>query len=429
MLLRFKVRNYLSFYEEVTFDMFPNLKRTTFQDHIYVNHEVPLLKQAAIYGANGSGKSNLIKAIDFMKQFATNKDALSHKYPYHSAFRLKGNAIKEDPLSFAIEFSHTGIYFIYTFEVSSLGNVLDEKLYLSGVGKKENQLIYSRGIGELETPTKLNKDVEKAIMNVLKSNPQSSLLSLNNEFPILDDKVQVAYDWFKDALKTRSLYSTNNSLIEEMDQDPKLLDFANRIIANIGLGIEKITLDKFEVNNRFNKKINDILEKEGRYTHENKGKVTFVVEEKDGKRMMKQFAFHQTGLEDYHGELSIESQSDGTSNVLNLIPILYDLIHNEHVYFIDEIENSIHPSLISALMQFYARSATKGQLIYSTHETELLNQKQLMRPDEVWFTEKHEGQTKLYSLNDFKEHNTINIKNGYLDGRYGSIPFIGNLSE
>lgn len=78
-------------------------------------------------------------------------------------------------------------------------------------------------------------------------------------------------------------------------------------------------------------------------------------------------------------------------------------------------------------MQFFAEEETLGQLIYTTHETMLLNQQELMRPDEVWFVEKQHGCSHIYSLNDFKEHNTINIVNGYLEGRYGAIPFIGNL--
>ena len=140
--------------------------------------------------------------------------------------------------------------------------------------------------------------------------------------------------------------------------------------------------------------------------------------------MIKQFVFKQTGINNYQGEMDIEDQSDGTVKLLNLIPAIYDVVHKEKVICIDELENSIHPKLISAIVEFYSSSTTKGQLIFSTHEIELLNQQRLMRPDEVWFTEKINGSTKLYSLNDFKEHSTINIKNGYMDGRYGGVPSI-----
>ena len=78
MLLRLKIKNFLSFFEETTFDMFPNPKRTSFPNHIYGDLAVPLLKQAAIYGANGSGKSNFIKAISFLNSFVTNEDFLKN---------------------------------------------------------------------------------------------------------------------------------------------------------------------------------------------------------------------------------------------------------------------------------------------------------------------------------------------------------------
>jgi AAA15 family ATPase/GTPase len=80
------------------------------------------------------------------------------------------------------------------------------------------------------------------------------------------------------------------------------------------------------------------------------------------------------------------------------------------------------------LIRFYADSKSNGQLIFTTHTTKLLNQQELVRPDEIWLTEKSDGNTKLYSLNDFKLHHTLNIENGYLDGRYGAVPAIEELS-
>ena len=156
-------------------------------------------------------------------------------------------------------------------------------------------------------------------------------------------------------------------------------------------------------------------------------KVLFAIVKEKEEQIIKRFVFNQLGKNGFNGKMDIEDQSDGTVKLLNLIPALFDAIEKEYTICIDEIENSIHPSLISALISYFSKSRSKGQLIFTTHETELLNQQKLMRPDEVWFAEKHEGETKIYSLNDFKEHNTINIKNGYLEGRYGGIPFIGNL--
>ncbi len=435
MLLRFSIQNFLSFNKQVCFDMFPNTKRTSFPGHIYSDQKIPLLKQAAIYGANGSGKTNLLMAIDYIKQFAINKEFHKVALWNDKAFRLTASYMAV-PISFTIEFSHAEKYFIY--EVEFIPNeILKEELYISGIGIEPNRRIFLRTKTVLFLDGILDPNIFNGFNKVLQSNPKSSVLSLNSEFPVLDGNVHMAFDWFDKCLKLKSLHDYNSSLISEMDQNPDLLRFANELINKIGLGVEGIGVNESnlaDILSREDQKtmkdyIINYIKKEGKYIHRVNDKIIFCIEEKDEEHILKQFEFRQQGENGYVGIMGFDSQSDGTSKILNLIPVLYDLIHNESIYFIDEIENSIHPSLIIALMKFYSQTKTKGQLIYTTHETELLNQQELMRPDEVWFTEKQDGQTKLYSLNDFKEHNTINIKNGYLDGRYGAIPFIGNLNE
>ena len=126
--------------------------------------------------------------------------------------------------------------------------------------------------------------------------------------------------------------------------------------------------------------------------------------------------------------MKISSQSDGTVRLLTLIPALYCAMFLNRAVFIDEIDNSIHPNLIFELLKFFGHNKSNGQLIFTTHTTSLLNQQELVRPDEIWLTEKSNGSTRMYSLNDFKLHHTLNIENGYLDGRYGGVPVIEEIS-
>ena len=116
--------------------------------------------------------------------------------------------------------------------------------------------------------------------------------------------------------------------------------------------------------------------------------------------------------------------------LLDFIPAFKDLINTDKVFIIDEIERSVHPLLIKELVRKYSEDAnTRGKLIFTTHESNLLDQ-DIFRQVEIWFAEKTpSGSTELYSLSDFKEHNTIDIRKGYLNGRYGSIPFLGNLTD
>lgn len=438
MLLRIEIENFLSFHKDSSFDLFPNLKRTTFPSHIYSNIDIPVLKQSVIYGANGSGKSNLLNAIDFIKEFVLNKDFINQDVINRSKFRLLESENKQ-PIKLGIEFKGKNQYYKYKFELE-INNVI-ERLFISGIGKKEDELIFSRVGNAIEMKKGVSQEITNATTKLLKKNPYSSILSLNNEFPIINDsRVKASFEWFQQNLNVLRLNRIFPSLIDMMSRNKPLLKFANNIFNNIGLGVQSLEIKSDSINKiieegleddskKLKELLNERLETNSGIARMKNDKVLFAIVKEKEEQIIKRFIFNQLGKNGFKGKMDIEDQSDGTVKLLNLIPALYDAIEKEYTICIDEIENSIHPSLISALISYFSKSKSKGQLIFTTHETELLNQQKLMRPDEVWFAEKHEGETRLYSLNDFKEHNTINIKNGYLEGRYGGIPFIGNLDE
>jgi AAA15 family ATPase/GTPase len=131
-------------------------------------------------------------------------------------------------------------------------------------------------------------------------------------------------------------------------------------------------------------------------------------------------------------EFDFSEESDGTQRVLQLLPPLFKLnSENEsRVYVIDEIDSSLHPLLVWKFLEFFLGNCNGGQsqLIVTTHETHLLNL-DLLRRDEIWFVEKKDGQTKLYSLADFKIRTDLVVQKGYLNGRFGAIPFLGDFSK
>ena len=108
--------------------------------------------------------------------------------------------------------------------------------------------------------------------------------------------------------------------------------------------------------------------------------------------------------------------------------MLYQAQQSEKVVFIDAIEGQLHPRLLSALLLYYTDKTPQGQLIFTTHCTPLLDNPTLLRADEVWFAEKKEGASSLYSLSDFKLGNSLPIAAAYLQGRYGAVPSITSLS-
>ena len=221
-----------------------------------------------------------------------------------------------------------------------------------------------------------------------------------------------------------------------MQQQPRLLKFANEVFDNIGIGVNSLKIgntlyEKWIANPKNATKFQDIRIKGKEpnfvFRMENNRNI-YNVSVHNGVRSVQEFLFNQIGQSDYQKEMKISSQSDGTVRLLTLIPALYGAMFLNRAVFIDEIDNSIHPNLIFELLKFFGHNKSNGQLIFTTHTTSLLNQQELVRPDEIWLTEKSNGSTRMYSLNDFKLHHTLNIENGYLDGRYGGVPVIEEIS-
>lgn len=128
--------------------------------------------------------------------------------------------------------------------------------------------------------------------------------------------------------------------------------------------------------------------------------------------------------------MDLDDESDGTRRLIEYIPLIYSILYEDAVYIVDEIERSIHPIMIKAIMsKISEKKDARGQIIFTTHESSLLDQS-IFRPDEIWFAQKDVNQsTQLYPLSDYNIHKTANIENGYLNGRYGGIPFLSNLSD
>lgn len=432
MLLRVIFENFLSFREPVQFDMFPNPKRSIHDHHIY-HHEIPVLKISAIYGANGSGKSNLVKGLDFINDFVSRNDFF--KEIDMSGYIHKGNPDEEDQyLKAIIEFETENKYFIYSFQISS-DRVISESLLLSGIGHKDNEIIFKRELDKVCVGESVDDKVQQAIDTLLEKNPTVSLIQLNEQFPIIPGQdIQIATQWLQHSLVIVPFNAVAIKLIDQMDNNPRLLDFTREVMSKIGLGVSDINIKEelFEnwVKNKSHQvysKISSELESDKILGVTQDNRQIFIAMKDNDQTIVKEFVFKHQGLEDKVFEMDINGESDGTVRLLNLIPALYGAIELGKTIIIDEIDHSIHPILIFALIKLFVDNNTKGQLIFTTHETCLLNQKVLLRADEVWFAEKIEGATKMYSLNDFKEHNTISVENGYINGRYGAIPYIGNI--
>lgn len=444
MIIRFEVGNVLSFDEDKEFNMLPMPKYRRLDKHKYSINDFDILKLAAIYGANGAGKSNLIKALAFLQDIVT-EDKLPKKIK-NTRFKFNANA-KQLPQNFTIEFFQENIAFYYG--VTLLGDsIQSEALYLSGLGRADDKLIFERtsnaeGQYTLKFLDKFEADTESRVLkSVIEKNlikPYQTLLkllpTLNNSF--LGD-VAVAYKWFEETLRVVYPDSKPSPLAHRIDIDSDFKRYAEDIMCAFNIGITKLQTKKQNIREFLGHEDEELIENLVESIEASPNKMISLVSSNDDlvfakendDYFVKQLQLSHCGKGDLNVYFDLEEESDGTIRLLDFIPAFSDLLNQKKVYVIDEIERSIHPLLIKELVsKFSFDEKTAGQLIFTTHESNLLDQ-DIFRQDEIWFAEKNSnGSTDLYSLSDFKEHNTIDIKKGYLNGRYGSIPFLGNLKD
>ena len=304
----------------------------------------------------------------------------------------------------------------------------------SGLGAKENKEVFTREGDTLSFAVKPSDEVHQMIKAWLGKNPFASLLTINDDMPVLsDENIAIVKNWFQEELELVSFHSFIPGLIELFRRNKEITEFTSALFKAVDLGINtvKIQTEDFDEWIRSHDEAESLIEKlnkmqSGGISQMTGNRIRRNITVEDGVKKISQMIFEQFGKNGFSKDMDIVAQSDGTVRLLNLVPAFYDAIREGKTVLIDEIEHSIHPHLIRELVKYFSQQETTGQLIFTTHETCLLDQK-FIRTDEVWLVEKKDGSTHIYSLNDFKIHNTINIENGYMEGRYGAIPFIGDL--
>lgn len=435
MILRVILKNFLSFDDEVQFDMFPNLKRTSLSNHIYVHEQkLPILKMAAVYGSNGAGKSNLLKGLNFLKALAVNKEFLDKMSVAKYFYALKKDA-GAYPISLAIEFiTKAGKPYLYSVDIAKTG-IVYESLMISGLGASESVTVFTRQDGKVTYGQTPSAEIQKMVGGWMEKNSFASLLNINNDMPVLgDENIDAARKWFDDELVIVGLHSFNPSLISIFKNSKRVRSFASELFNAIDLGIAGVDVQTENFEDWVNTHDTGRLPMD-KVRQMRSGVLSEVVDFRNtraisvekGVQKISQMMFEQFGKGDFSRQMDIQAQSDGTVRLLSLVPALYDAVKGGKTVVIDELDHSIHPHLVRELVRYFSSHKTTGQLLFTTHQTCLLNQ-EFIRTDEVWLVEKKDGASRMYSLNDFKIHNTINIENGYMEGRYGAIPFIGELN-
>ena len=389
MLVQFRVKNYRSLKDEVVLSLFSSTDKEHAEDLIDIGGKKRLVPVAAIYGANSSGKSNILMALNTMQDMITGASAQllkEKKLPYDPfLFDLvtKGN----NPTEFDIVYHYNGIKYAYSFSYNAK-QVLSETLYHWPNGREA--MIFSREKDVFEFRENINEQT------ILAGRTPANKLYLVSSNEWNAPQTEPAYKWFAEKLLPYDEHDTPDITSKLFTEDTGK-PFRSHILDELktaDLGIQGIGFEGDSNNLR----IHLIHKSEGDDSHKIRS-------------------------------LPLEQESKGTQRFFARIgPWIYAL-EKGGILFVDEIEASLHPMLTRRLVEIVQNpsiNTSHAQLIFTTHDVMLLDLS-LLRRDQIWFTDKNPKSlaTELFSMWDFSVRKGENIRKGYLQGRYGAIPFVG----
>ena len=418
MLIQFSVKNFMSFKDKQVFSMEAGSGDENLDNIVDLNeNNERILKTTALYGANASGKTNLMKALSaaiMMIRLSNNRqpgEKLMQMEPF--AF---DDVTKNEPCEFEFIFYANLNKYVYGFKADK-DKVYEEYLY-QYFSAKATRIFERTNCNEYKF---LQADEGK--LNAIKSQNIDNKLFLATATTWNYDKTKDPYLWFAQMIDT---YSGGMELspysLEAYDNDEneslkkftlKLLEEADIVIKDYNVEIEEKAMDNNMIMQLKNMNVppNAIIPKTKviksiTMAHE-------VIGDNDDSKVF---------------NLNFFNESSGTRILFSMAPLLKNAFENGKIIAIDEIERSLHPSLVEMIIKFFHNpEINKGnaQLIFNTHDTNLLSL-DLFRRDQIWFAEKDpkKGATELYPLDDFSVRKTENIQKGYLNGRYGAIPFV-----
>lgn len=442
MLIRFTVENFRSINEEVVFSLLPGAMQKH-PHHIISNpnSQIDALRMAVIYGANASGKSNLVRAIDFARDFVV--DGVRPKQRIATEpFRLD-QARLQQPSRFEFEFSVDLQTYAYGFVVDHR-RVQEEWLY--AVSAKSEYALFERKTSEKDIVTaKFDRKVKSgdSSQQFLKfvaraTRPNQLLLT-----KLAEDNVgtfEPIYEWFRSTLTIIFPHSTANGIQLGVYKDNTFSKALATFLQAMNTGITEVCtkpVDLDSVNFPVELAVSklDVKEADDKQEGEtdDEDEKFVLINGTDGRYLLHR---NQTGTVEAFAlgtkrhsnsgtiDFDLLEESDGTQRLFDLFPVLHN--GENRVFIIDELERSLHPNLVRHFIENFLKIDNQSQLIVTTHESTLLDLN-LLRRDEIWFVEKSPtGTSVLYSLEEFKPRHDLDIRKGYLYGRFGAIPVFGS---
>lgn len=417
MLLEFAVSNCFSYAKRQVFNLVANQGSEHEDENVATvvaarKHRV--LKTALVYGANSSGKSNLLLALSRMKNLILTSAKMQHGDKLNiSPFRLDSN-LRNKPSEFEIQFIAKGVRYQYGFSVNQT-HVFDEWLF--AFPKGQAQLWFQRAWDESKQAHVWqfgnNFYGEKILWQ---RSTRDNALFLSTAVQLNSQQLQPVFNWFRNTLSFIGIDGTfphfTANFVKEGNKDRVLKFLQTADINLVDLKVESIPIEE-TLPEDMPQNLRDLI----------------LQSSKDNELLT--IKTHRLDNDGNTINFSFEEESDGTQKLFGLIGPLIDVLNNGLVLFVDELSNSLHTHLVKLVIELFHNPKTNpknAQLVFTTHDTNQLNQNTFRR-DQVWFCEKDEQQaTQLYPLTDFNiRKGRENLELSYLSGRYGAVPFVKEM--
>ncbi len=409
---------------------------------------VSALKAGVIYGANASGKSNLIKAIDFGRK--TVLRGTKPEQPVSTSFYKLDKKFLNKPTYVEYEIQHKGKNYAYGF-ILNAKEIIDEWLF--EINKSGETKIFERkntNIYDIDFLYKKNKttDEKQFLEFTAKGTPRNQLFitqirntNVTDNVSDISDILNVI-DWFQNSLTVIYPGTKNISKKFELHKDTNLQQVFKEMLDYFDTGIDgiefkEVDFEKMDIPTEVKEDIkNDLFseksEKTSAFLSNSQDDKYYVISKVDSLTVQAKLLKTKHKVIGGGYELfDLKDESDGTRRIMDLIPLVIDFFGGGNVFVVDEIERSLHPNLVRDFFEFILDKCDNinSQLIVSSHEATLLTQK-LLRKDEIWFAVKNkEGATNLHSLEDYNVRFDKEIMKDYLLGRFKGIPKLGNRNH
>lgn len=425
MLIEFKFGNYRSFRDEAILSMeATGLGRL--KSSLISYNSLNLLPAVAIYGKNGGGKSNVIRAFWLAVQFIKNAQRTQHEdaeIPVRPF--LLNDYSKDAPTFFEFTYVLDNVKYIYGFSATK-EKVFSEYLYHSPKGQKA--MVFAR------TNQEFTFTEEKAKRKLISEVVAPNQLFFSVACTMNDAACVSAMKWFREYIFFSRDYTDIPKQLLSYSNDKNMLAAISDYAKAADLGIEKMDfefkdaeIDNLETVIDMPENMKSALSAFMQALKENSNSSEISLQKSEVKATSYHKGVNKDG-EKLSFALGLADESDGTRKLMSIAPAIESVLNKGGLVLVDELEKELHPMLVNYIVaKFQSKNANPNaaQIVFTTHNTELLNM-ELLRKDQLYFADKSrkDGASELYSISDFSTKTADNIRKGYLAGKYGATPDI-----